>query len=112
MVNRFAGASLKAGSDLTEVAMVLDGESPAKVRETIGRAKLEVLRRTGNPRSKITSADLLVVAQEVKAEGDLFNSTGKKTETVTASDFAQGVADLASRVGRRATNGSGAMLPS
>lgn len=69
MVRHYAGNSLKTKTDLSKVAEIMANETPARVREAIGRAKLESLRRTGKPNAKLTAADLEAVAHEVKAEG-------------------------------------------
>jgi transitional endoplasmic reticulum ATPase len=71
MIRHFAGTSLDTKADLTETSMILAEETPARVREMISRAKLESLRRTGNPEAKLTAADLEAVAKEVKAEATL-----------------------------------------
>lgn len=109
MINRFAGSSLKAGSDLTEVASILAGESPAKVRETIGRAKLETLRRAGSPLAKITSADLVTVAREVKAESGLFLTIEKSSDTHNVKAIADGF-EVAASAMRRSVNGKGSSI--
>lgn len=72
MIKHFAGSSLDAKVNLTAVSKILEEETPARVREAVGRAKLESLRRTGNPKAKLTAADIEAVAKEVKAEAMLF----------------------------------------
>jgi transitional endoplasmic reticulum ATPase len=67
MVQRFAGETLAKGADLKEVAQILAGETPARIHETVKRARLESLRRTGR-KAPITALDIMAVAPEVKGE--------------------------------------------
>ena len=68
MLRTFGGSRLADDTDLTEAAVVLDGQSPARVREVLQRSALEVLRRTGNLESRVLGSDLSAIAKEVVAE--------------------------------------------
>lgn len=107
MVRAFAGASLDAGEDLTNVGTILEGQIPARVREAVNRAELEASRRTGKVTSLITAADLETVAMEVKQEGLLFTqetATSKDERGLTA--VAEGFSSLGTQL-KRTLNGSG-----
>lgn len=96
MIKSFAGDMLADGVDLASVAEMLSGETPARVRETVKRARLESLRRTGR-KVKITAEDLLAVAKEVKREATLFK--GAQTSTVPhARKLAEGLHGAANAI--------------
>lgn len=73
MLRTFGGERLAEDTDLTEAAVLLDGQSPARIREVLQRSALEVLRRTGNLKEKVIGSDLSVIAREVVAEQKRFN---------------------------------------
>lgn len=75
MVRSFVGETLEKDANLDGISTTLQGFAPAYVKEACGRAKLEALRRTGNVNAQISGDDLNVVAQEVKAERELFVSS-------------------------------------
>jgi transitional endoplasmic reticulum ATPase len=99
MVRHFARAGLEPDTDLTGIGKELAGLAPAYVREAVGRARLEALRRTGEADSLINGEDLEIVAREVKEEKELFEPKAMKSDghsEVVASGF-----DAAARVMRR-----------
>lgn len=105
MIRAFAGSQLALRADLSEVSEILAGETPARVRESISRAKLEALRRTGDPRAKVNGSDLAAVAHEVKSEVALF----KRPEPVAAVHGAHALAEgfgAAATAIRRGMNGA------
>jgi hypothetical protein len=105
MIRHYAGKTLSAKSDLSEVSNILAGETPARIRETIGRAKLEALRRSkGNSKEKINASDLAAAARDVKEEALLFqrNANSKPSENVTA--LAAGF-EVAAAAMKRSLNG-------
>ncbi len=97
MIREFAGDMLDKKADISEAQKILAGEVPARVREVVGRARLESLRRTGNLNSEFTAADLAAVAKEVKAESRLFQPhTGNETllaSRVVLAEALHGAAD-------------------
>lgn len=107
MIRHYAGAMLDAQADLTEVAAKLAGESPARIRESIGRAKLAALGRTGRPNTLITAADLMVVADEVKGEAGMFAPAEKPVDSTSVTALADGFAHAASALRKTAMNGAG-----
>lgn len=108
MIDKFADGTIDSNADLTGVSTILAGESPARIRESIGRAKLESLRRTGSPTAKISSSDLEAVALEVKAEGNLFqrNELHPATTAQNMGALAEGFTQ-AGHAMKKALNGSG-----
>lgn len=110
MIQSFAHGKLEDNTNLTNASHILAGEAPARVRETVGRAKLESLRRTGNPKAKISGTDLEAVAQEVKAEGNLFQKNEGPTDHRNVTALADGF-EHAATVMRKSVNGSGKPLP-
>jgi transitional endoplasmic reticulum ATPase len=78
MVRHFSRHGLESNADLTGIGKVLEGLAPAYVKEAVGRARLEALRRTGDKDSLISGEDLEAVAKEVRAEKDMFSE--KKDE--------------------------------
>ncbi|NTW13949.1 MAG: ATP-binding protein [Candidatus Moranbacteria bacterium] len=90
MIRQFSKGNLDPEADLTEVSGILAGEAPARVRETIGRAKLEALRRTGKANAKINGDDLAAVAKEVKAESALFRKPNEAAKPA-AKELADGL---------------------
>jgi SpoVK/Ycf46/Vps4 family AAA+-type ATPase len=99
MVRHFARAGLEPDTDLTGIGKELAGLAPAYVREAVGRARLEALRRTGEADSLINGEDLEIVAREVKEEKELFEPKAMKSDghsEVVASGF-----EAAARVMRR-----------
>ncbi|MBS3903183.1 MAG: ATP-binding protein [Anaplasmataceae bacterium] len=105
MIKSFAKDNLAARTDLRQASKILAGQTPARVRETVGRSKLEALRRTGKAGSKITGTDLVQVAEEVVAEGQLFARNEQKKDPalgVIADGFEQ-AAD-AMRAGMNGSN--------
>lgn len=109
MIESFAGDTLDPDVDLTAVSKVLAGESPARIRETIGRSKLESLRRTGSPNATISGSDLEAVAHEVKAEGNLFQRNESHPTVPNMNVLAEGLTQAGTAM-RRALNGSGRHL--
>jgi transitional endoplasmic reticulum ATPase len=53
MVRHFSKHGLEPAADLTGIGKVLEGLAPAYVKEAVGRARLEALRRTGDKDSLI-----------------------------------------------------------
>lgn len=106
MVKQFANGMLEAKADLTAVSEILAGETPARIRETVGRAKLESLRRTGKANAKLSGADLEAVANEVKSEGAMFQRNEENTDGHNMTAIADGFQSAAT-VMRRSANGSG-----
>lgn len=106
MIKQFSKGTLDPKIDLTVVSEILAGETPARIRETIGRAKLESLRRTGKPNAKISGSDLEAVAHEVKAEANLFLRNETHTDPHNVKAIADGFASAAT-VMRKSVNGSG-----
>ncbi len=88
MLRKFGADSLAEGIDLTEPSLLLAGQSPARIREMLQRSTLEVLRRTGDIKAKITSQDLVAMAHEVRldtsapalAQPPLLNGSGAHAE--------------------------------
>jgi hypothetical protein len=74
MFQRFSRGGIEAGADLVPAATVLALSSAAVVRETLSRARLETLRRTGDPKAKINGEDLFKVAEEVINERKRFTT--------------------------------------
>lgn len=74
----FGKGRVASGTDLTDAAFLLEGESPARVREALTRAELETLRRTGNPSTLITGEDLRMIALEMQAERQHFGSAASQ----------------------------------
>ncbi len=111
MIKHFAHGNLDSKADLTKTSQILAGETPARIRETISRAKLESLRRTGNSEAKIDGVDLETVAYEVKAEGDLFQKNNGHTSNHGVKAIAEGFAVAADTLRKAAVNGSGQPLP-
>jgi len=72
MVTSFVGTGLAPQAELGGIGETLTGFAPAYIKEACGRARLEALRRTGNIDALITGGDLTTVAEEVKAEKELF----------------------------------------
>jgi len=73
MIVSFARGLLDPNADVSEAAKILAGDIPARIKETVGRAKLEALRRTRDPEALINGEDLAFVAAEVKDEAEFFN---------------------------------------
>jgi transitional endoplasmic reticulum ATPase len=73
MIVSFARGLLDPNADVSEAAKILAGDIPARIKETVGRAKLEALRRTSDPEALINGEDLAFVAAEVKDEAEFFN---------------------------------------
>jgi len=48
--------------------LLLEGQSPARIREILQRSVLEVLRRTQDINAKIVAEDLVAMAHELLAE--------------------------------------------
>lgn len=80
MVHHFSREGLEPNADLGGIGRELAGLAPAYVREAVGRARLEALRRTGNAHSLINGEDLEAVAKEVRAEKDMFETKVEKDE--------------------------------
>ena len=80
MVRHFSRHGLEPKADLTGIGKVLEGLAPAYVKEAVGRARLEALRRTGDKDSLINGEDLEAVAKEVRTEKDMFSE--KKEENL------------------------------
>lgn len=80
MVQHFSRQGLELNADLTGIGRELAGLAPAYVKEAVGRARLEALRRTGKADSLITGEDLETVAKEVRAEKEMFET--KKEENL------------------------------
>jgi transitional endoplasmic reticulum ATPase len=110
MIKHFANGNLDAKADLTDVSEVLAGETPARIRETIGRAKLEALRRTGNPKAKVNGSDLAAVAREVKSEANLFQKSHEHPTGRDVKALADGFEGAALAI-RKSVNGSGQPIP-
>ncbi|HWJ47187.1 MAG TPA: ATP-binding protein, partial [Candidatus Udaeobacter sp.] len=72
MVHHFSREGLEPNAALAGIERELAGLAPAYVREAVGRARLEALRRTGKADSLINGDDLEAVAKEVRAEKDMF----------------------------------------
>ena len=72
LLRTFGGTRLEQNTNLDEAALILDKQSPARVREVLQRSALELLRRTGSLKEKIVGTDLAVIAREVIAEQQLF----------------------------------------
>lgn len=106
MIIRYCGDALEQNADLTAASQILEGETPARVREAIGRAKLESLRRTGDRTAKITGDDLEAVANEVKAEASLIQSNAKGSGKDHTAQIADGFADVISAVKASMTDGN------
>lgn len=106
MIKHFANGNLDEAADLTEVSQLLAGEPPARIRETIGRAKLEALRRTGNPKAKANGTDLAAVAREVKAEASLFQKGDEHPVHHDVKAIADGL-ECAAVAMRKSVNGTG-----
>ena len=99
MVHHFSRQGLEPNADLTGIGKELAGLAPAYVREAVGRARLEALRRTGKADSLINGEDLEIVAREVRNEKDMFDTKTEKSDghsEVVASGF-----EAAARVMRR-----------
>lgn len=77
MIHAFAGDTLDAGIDCTPAATKLAGQIPARVREAVSRAKRAMLQRTSDMNGKVIGSDLEAVANEVIAEGKLFQQQGE-----------------------------------
>ncbi len=104
IIRKFAGSALENDADLSSVSHVLAGQTPAKVREVIGRARLELLRRAGGASDRISAHDLETVGREVVAEGALIKpATTEQHPGVHA--IAAGFEDAAAAM-RRSMNGS------
>lgn len=114
MIRSFSGANLEEGADLAKASEILAGETPARIREAVGRAKLEALRRTGDPSAKINGEDLAVVAEEVKGEGLLFQRNQESSTphhgTMALAEAFEGAARTLK--GNPGQNGSGNRLVS
>ena len=80
MVRHFSRHGLEPNADLAGIGKVLEGLAPAYVKEAVGRARLEALRRTGDKDSLINGEDLEAVAKEVRTEKDMFSE--KKEENL------------------------------
>ena len=58
MVRHFSRHGLEPNADLTGIGKVLEGLAPAYVKEAVGRARLEALRRTGDKDSLINGEEI------------------------------------------------------
>jgi len=101
MVTAFCGENLTPSSDLRGIGKTLEGLAPAYVKEAVGRARLEALRRTGKADALVTGDDLHVVAQEVRAEKDLFSEV-EKPDVQGVKAVADGFSAAANILGRAA----------
>lgn len=68
MLRAFGEGQFADTIDLTQPALMLEGQSAANIREMLQRATLEVLRRTGDIDAKIVTDDLIAMAQELLDE--------------------------------------------
>ncbi len=96
MIEEFTGEALEPGTDLDLAKSILAGQVPARVRETVGRARLESIRRTGDVGGLITGEDLAAVAKEVTDEFNLFQPQKVDTTHVhrqVLADALGGIAD-------------------
>lgn len=78
LARHYSRDGIDVSADLSEISNLMAGMAPAYVREAVGRARLEALRRTGGDAGAlINGEDLAAVAAEVKAEYELFNGAAK-----------------------------------
>jgi transitional endoplasmic reticulum ATPase len=102
MVHHFSRQGLEPGADLGGITTQLEGLAPAYVKEAVGRARLEALRRTGSKDSLINGDDLEAVAKEVKDEKNLFTLGDGAADPTHIEKVASGFA-AAADVLRRGT---------
>lgn len=102
MLRHYGGASIRPEADLSKAGAILTGQSPAKVRETVTRAKMETLRRTGHVHEPASGDDLAVVAEEVVLEAGLF--VDKDPPKPDVSQVADGF-EATARILRQRLNG-------
>lgn len=91
MMRSFCGDNLDTNEDISGVSEVMAGNSPARIREVVDRARLESIRRTGKRDSKITNDDLSVVAEEILAESRMFNKEADRKDADHAALFGRGL---------------------
>lgn len=102
MAHRFSHGGIEDGADLTLFGQTMAGSSPANVREAVGRARLESLRRTGSPKSQVNGDDLAAVAREVVAERAVFDKPKNNDRQAEREAMAEGF-EVISRVMREVT---------
>ena len=103
MVYAFGKGGVEVGTDLTEIKAVLSGNAPAFVREAVGRARYEALRRTGSAGAMVNGDDLAAVAREIRGEQEMF------APPVEPDNHAETLGKAFSMAGmtlQRSTNGS------
>jgi transitional endoplasmic reticulum ATPase len=96
MVYSFSRQGLEPDANLKGITDQLEGLAPAYVKEAVGRARLEALRRTGSKDSLINGDDLEAVAKEVKAEKELFSKGDTTPDVAGIEKVASGFAAAAS----------------
>lgn len=106
MVHHFSRGGIEADADLSGITSVLNGYAPAHVREAVGRARLEALRRTGDPKALINGDDLEAVAKEVREEHGMFSHKDKDRSSTLVAAVADGFDSAASAM-RRHSNMNG-----
>lgn len=109
MIEYFAGGLLEKGADVTEASEILAGDIPARIRETVGRAKLESLRRTKDPLALINGVDLAFVAREVKEEYEFFSRRPTEDNESDLKALSKGFRGAARRIDQALKEGNGAV---
>lgn len=68
LIKFYGSGFLEKDIDLSDTGQKLAGSTPSLIRETIERAKLEAIRRTGGISATLISHDLEVMADEILTE--------------------------------------------
>lgn len=78
---RIYGRNLIAeNADLTKIGQILQGYTPAVIREAVERSKLATISRTGDPNSVVLPEDLEVSALVMRDQQDLLKRGPEKDE--------------------------------
>ena len=88
LIGYYAGTRLAKDADLTEVGKLLNGRTPAVIREVVERAKIGTIDRTGSPviEGSVNGEDLVVAAQSMDRHMQLMDE--KKVEPLPIEKFA------------------------
>jgi transitional endoplasmic reticulum ATPase len=75
LLHKYGGAMIDSAADLSIPAALLDGQTPAVIREVVDRAKLAALSHAavGETSLRLTSTDLLTAAQSMQMHQELLD---------------------------------------
>lgn len=75
LIHFYGAGRIRKGESVDNAGRILAGQIPAVIRETLERAKLEALRRSGGTSTELYGIDIVAAATTLLAERGLFQPT-------------------------------------